>query len=148
MKSMAIAAGLAAALAVVPMAAPTASASDGEQLKHRMAVACKRVPLAIARTERLQARLAADASTRGSLAWLQAQQEKASENGHDDRAAMLASRLTFRRELAGILPDRLTWLEQARDLCAKQAADPASTSGGPTSGGPTSGSPGSSGSSS
>jgi hypothetical protein len=123
-KSMAIAAGLAAALAVVPMAAPAASASDGDQLKQRMVKACQRVPHAIERTQKLQHRLGADATTRGSLAWLAAQQQKAAANGHADRAQMLASRLEFRQELAGILPDRLTWLQQAQAICAKKAANP------------------------
>jgi hypothetical protein len=126
---MAVAAGLAATLAVVPMVAPSATASDGEQLHQRMSKACGRVPQLLARTEKLQGRLSADASTRGSLAWLAAQQAKASANGHADRAQMLASRLTFRRELAGILPDRLTWLRQAQAICERKAANPAPTSG-------------------
>ena len=136
MKSMAIAAGLAAALAVVPLLAPSASASDGEQLTNqtqltkRMAVACKRVSHAIERTQKLQQRLDAAATTRGSLAWLEAQQTKAAANNHADRAQLLASRLKFRQELAGILPDRLTWLRQAQELCDKKAANPSTTTSG------------------
>lgn len=132
-QSTVVAAGLAAALAVVPMVAPSASASDGGAdngaLQARMSRACKRVPQMIGRTRKLQTRLGADASTRGSLAWLAAQQAKATANGHAERAQMLGSRLTFRRELAGILPDRLTWLQQAQAICDSKAANPSASTG-------------------
>jgi hypothetical protein len=128
-KSTAVAAGRAAALGLVPMAAPAACASDGDQLKARMSKACARVPHLVERTQRLQLRLSADAATRGSLAWLEAQSAQAASNGHADRAQMLDSRLTFRRELAGILPDRLTWLRQAQAICDKKAVNPSATAG-------------------
>ena len=128
MRSTAMAAGLAMVLAVAPMAAPGASAADGTQLKARMTKACQRVPQALERTRKLQQRLGADAGTRGSLAWLAARQAKAAANDQDDRARMLASRLEFRRELAGILPDRLTWLQQAKALCDDKAANPGASS--------------------
>jgi hypothetical protein len=124
MRSTAVAAGLAAALALVPMAAPGASAADGTRLEARMTKACQRVPPAIERTRKLQQRLGAEAGTRGSLAWLAARQARAAANDKDDRAQLLASRLEFRRELAGILPDRLTWLQQAQARCDRKAANP------------------------
>ena len=86
----------------------------------RLATACDRVPEAIKRTKNLGARTAADARTRGSLAWLQAEADAAQAAGHADLATLLRGRLQVRKDLAALLPDRLTMLEQAEKLCGER----------------------------
>jgi hypothetical protein len=125
------ASGLAGTLAVTGLAATGATAAEtgdgaGEP-RHRLVTACARVPHAVERTERLQARLAGDAETRGSLAFLEDRIARATQAGHDDVATVLTARLEFRRELAGILPSRLEYLAVASDVCAEHDAKPAST---------------------
>jgi hypothetical protein len=122
--------GLAGTLAMTGLATTGATAAEPEEragvAKHRLVAACARVPLAIERTERLQARLAADDQTRGSLAFLESRIARATAAGRDDVARVLAARLEFRRELAGILPTRMDYLVVARDACAEHDAEPTS----------------------
>ena len=118
-----VAAGLAAAALTAGAVggaaggAPAQAAPTG-QLAARLKLACDRVPNAITRTENLQTRLAADASTRGSLAWLQGKADQAKSRNHDQRANDLANRLTVRKDLAALLPGRLVLLQQAQKVCA------------------------------
>ncbi|MGF1664258.1 MAG: hypothetical protein ACFCVG_17645 [Kineosporiaceae bacterium] len=90
---------------------------DGGLLRERADVACARVPNVVTRTENLQERLAGDASTRGSLAWLEARAEQAEERGRDEAATALRNRLEVRTELVDLLPLRLEALVDAEAAC-------------------------------
>jgi hypothetical protein len=86
---------------------------------------CARVPAAITRTEALQKRLAADAGTQGSVAWLQAKVDAAEKAGRTEAVPALRNRLAFRTELAQLLPHRLEFLQTAqRTVCAPGAPAP------------------------
>jgi hypothetical protein len=123
---------LAAALAAGGVAAPALAATQetpaptatqdqarAELLKQRLSLACARIPNLVTRTENLQTRLAADASTPGSIAWLEAKAAKAQAAGRDELAAALTARVAVRTELADLLPLRLEALDQAEQACTK-----------------------------
>jgi hypothetical protein len=78
---------------------------------------CKRVDKQLKRAGKVQARLAADASSRGSLAFLQARIDRAEQAGQDDLAKVLGLRLQLRRQVADQLPHRVDLLEQAQQTC-------------------------------
>lgn len=89
---------------------------------------CARVPTAITRTQNLEKRLAADASTQGSLAYLQARIDKAEADHADQLVATLKNRLAFRTQLAAFLPDRLALLQKAQStICAVPAPSSSSS---------------------
>ena len=79
---------------------------------------CARVPVALARVQKVQTRFAADASTKGSIAYLEARIAKAQADGKTDVVRLLTDRLTMRKDLAGILPDRLKQLQDSQEVCA------------------------------
>jgi hypothetical protein len=115
------------ALAVPAAATETADAADagsasdtgrnGELLRQRAELACARIPNVVTRTQNLQERLAGDASTRGSLAWLEARADEAEERGRDEVATALRTRLEVRTELVDLLPLRLEALADAEVAC-------------------------------
>ena len=86
---------------------------------------CARVPTAIIRTQNLEKRLAADASTKGSLAFLQARIDAAEAAHNDQLVTVLKNRLTYRKELAAFLPHRLELLQTAKSTVC--AATPSAT---------------------
>ncbi len=89
---------------------------------------CARVPTAITRTQNLEKRLAADASTQGSLAYLQARIDKAEAAHSDQLVITLKNRLAFRTQLAAFLPDRLSLLQKAQTtVCAAPAPSSSSS---------------------
>jgi len=113
------AAGLTAGLVLT--GAPTASAAtipDGGVLHQRLERFCSRVPALVERGEKVQPRLAGDAETRGSLAWLKARIDKAEGEGRQRAVQRLERRLERRTELAGRLPERLETLRKAQTECA------------------------------
>ena len=68
-------------------------------------------------------RLAADASTRGSLAHLEARIAKAQAAGKTDLATALQNRLKVRQDLADLLPARIEQLKKAQSgICVDVAA--------------------------
>lgn len=95
-----------------------AAASDAAADTQRVDLACDRLPNLLLRAENLSERLAADAGTPGSLAWLDARAEAAQAAGRDDLATALRNRLEVRSDLAALLPDRIARLEQAQAWCA------------------------------
>jgi hypothetical protein len=102
----------------LPAAVPAAKTPPRRSL-------CARVPAAITRTQALQKRLAADAGTQGSLAWLQAKVAAAEAADRTEAAKGLRNRLAFRTELAQLLPHRLEFLQTAqRTVCAPGAPAP------------------------
>jgi hypothetical protein len=135
--SMAGAASMAPAASVPPggdvqLASAVLAASDDTALPTSASVRalgahrdllCARVPNAIVRTQNLQKRLAGDASTQGSLAWLQAKIDKARAAHEDQLVTVLENRLVFRKELASFLPHRLELLQKAQGtICAPAPA--------------------------
>jgi hypothetical protein len=113
------AAGIAAGVALtgVPGAAATTIPDDGV-LHQRLERFCTRVPHLIERGEKVQPRLAGDADTRGSLAWLRARVDKAEDEGRQRAVRRLERRLERRTELAERLPERLENLRKAQAECA------------------------------
>jgi hypothetical protein len=98
---------------------PGAKRADGA----RVDLLCARVPNAVQRTQNLQARLAGDASTQGSLAWLSAKAAAAEKANRDELATVLKNRLAFRTQLAQFLPHRLELLQKAAStVCASPSA--------------------------
>jgi hypothetical protein len=103
-------------------ATPTPAAGVQALASHRDLL-CARVPHAIVRTQNLEKRLAGDASTRGSLAWLQTKIDKAEAAHQDQLVTVLENRLAFRKELASFLPRRLQLLQKAQGtICAPAPA--------------------------
>jgi hypothetical protein len=114
------AAGIAAGVALtgVPGAAAVTIPDDGV-LHQRLECFCTRVPHLVERAEKVQPRLAGDADTRGSLAWLRARVARAEGEGRGRAANRLERRLERRTELAERLPERLENLRKARTECAE-----------------------------
>ena len=113
------AAGLAAGLALT--GAPAASAAtipDDGVLHQRLERFCTRVPHLVERGEKVQPRLAGDADTKGSLAWLQARVDRAEEEGRRRAVQRHERRLERRTELSKKLPQRLETLRKAQTECA------------------------------
>lgn len=98
-------------------AASTAPTSAEDDRTQRLELACARVPNLLLRVEDVQTRLAADAGTVGSTAWLAAKAEAAESAGRTDLATVLRNRLRVRTELADVLPLRLENLQRAQEAC-------------------------------
>ncbi|MBI4939165.1 MAG: hypothetical protein HY830_00270 [Actinobacteria bacterium] len=122
--------GIDAALMADGTGEPTGSADDpsvpgakGGRLMLRLQRACDRIPNLLVRSERLEDRLAADASTRGSIAHLEARIAKAEAAGDTERVTLLKNRLKVREDLQQLLPGRIDQLKQAQSgLCVDVAA--------------------------
>ena len=69
------------------------------------AVCTKRIPAILARIDRVTTRAGADASTRGSTAWLQARHDKAQQAGHPEVADRIQKRIDGRPEKLTRLAD-------------------------------------------
>ena len=113
------AAGLATGFALtgVPAASATTIPEDGV-LHQRLERFCTRVPHLVERVEKVQPRLAGDADTQGSLAWLRARIDRAEEQDLQRVVRRLERRLERRTELAERLPERLENLRKAQTECA------------------------------
>lgn len=115
---------VAAGTVLVPSAAsaasaPAVAAPAPSELGPRLERACLRIPNIETRTENLIARLQGDATVRGSLAWLQAQIDKAEQRGRTDLAEVLTNRLAVRRQTLEVLQQRQAEvLPQLKQLCA------------------------------
>ena len=124
------AAGTAAGLTVTGLSGAalggTSSTDPDGVWRHRLVVECARVPHAIDRATRLQHRLAADDSTRGSLARLHRQADRAAAAGHPAVAKLIGDRIALRQQLADQLPERLRLLNRAKQDCAAAQASPTS----------------------
>lgn len=80
---------------------------------------CARIENRITRVEKAQARLAADAHTRGSIARAEARLAAARAAGHADAARLIENRVAIRKDLAAALPDILARLQDSRGVCTK-----------------------------
>lgn len=112
---------------VAELAADEADPSTGIAAARRQKL-CARVPNAVIRTQNLEKRLAGSASTKGSLAWLQAKVAAAEAANRTELATVLKNRLAFRTELAEFLPQRLALLQKAQSTVCAAAANPSATS--------------------
>ena len=70
-------------------------------------VCTQRIPTILSRIDRVTTRINADATTRGSTAWLQAREDKAKTTGHTDVADRIQKRIDAR-------PARLDRLADAK----------------------------------
>lgn len=80
---------------------------------------CARVPVALQRVQSVQTRFAADANTKGSIAYLEARIERLKAAGKTDAVTLLTNRLAVRKQLDATLPARIKQLQDAQVLCAK-----------------------------
>ena len=82
-------------------------------------VCTQRIPAILARIDRVTARIGADATTRGSTAWLQARQDRADAAGHTDVASRIQQRLDARPAKLDALADAKQRVTDFRDAsCA------------------------------
>lgn len=83
----------------------------------RLAALCERVPGLLRRTDRLLERLDGDVDTRGSIMWLQARLDDATQAGRDAQVTVLTNRLRVREAQLALLGDRREMLIELRHAC-------------------------------
>jgi hypothetical protein len=82
-------------------------------------VCTKRIPAILSRVDRLTTRINADATTRGSTAWLQARHDKAQAAGRTEEADRIQERIDGRPAKLGKLADAKKRAAEFRDAhCA------------------------------
>ena len=100
------------------LAVPSAAhAATTPSLPPRYERACLRIPNIELRITNVIARLNGDASTMGSLAWLQAQIDDANAKGRTQLATVLENRLKVRTQTLEVLKVRQQRLEKLAELC-------------------------------
>jgi hypothetical protein len=104
-------------------AAATSSTSTAGDLPVRYERACLRIPNFQIRTNNLITRLNADASTKGSLAWLQAQINDAKAKNRTQLATVLQNRLAVRTQTLKVLQQRQDGLAKLLDKCRAHGVD-------------------------
>jgi hypothetical protein len=97
-----LALGTGAALADTPSPTPDPTADHANS-----AICTKRIPAALARIDKVTARINGDASVKGSTAWLSAKADKARAAGYTALADLLSERVSNR-------PDRLSELAKLK----------------------------------
>jgi len=102
--------------------ATTAPAAPKE-LPARYQRACLRIPNLQTRTTKFITRLNADAATRGSLLWLQAQIDAAKAKGRTQLATVLENRLKVRQQTLVVLTQRQERLTKLIELCRNHGVD-------------------------
>ena len=112
----------AAASAASPTAAPPTDTATRE-LPARLKRACLRIPNLQTRTSNMITRLNGDASTRGSLLWLQAQIDDATAKGRTQLATVLQNRLKVRTQTLTVLTKRQERLTKLADMCRNHGVD-------------------------
>lgn len=115
MAAVALAATGALAMPAVASAAP----SDPHG---RLEAVCARVPGLTTRVDAAIARLEGDASTRGSLAWLQVQIDRAQRNDRPQLVTVLQNRLEVRTARLDLLKAQAGLLDTVGRLCADHGA--------------------------
>lgn len=115
---------------VVPAAASAASTTTAppsgttaRELPARLHRACLRIPNLHTRTSNMITRLNSDASTRGSLLWLQAQIDNATARGRTQLATVLQNRLKVRTQTLKVLTNREKRLTKLAELCRNHGVD-------------------------
>ena len=110
----------ASAALIVPA---TASAATTGELPVRYERACLRIPNFQIRTDNFITRLNGDATTRGSLAWLQAQIDDAKAKGRTQLATVLENRLAVRTQTLEVLTVRQQRLAELAEKCRAHGVD-------------------------
>lgn len=96
----------------------TATVLDAN-LHPRLERACLRIPNLELRTTNLEKRLDGDASTIGSLAWLQAKVDQAKAAHRDQLATVLENRLAVRKKTRQVLDQRQADLQRLQKRCGE-----------------------------
>jgi hypothetical protein len=110
---------LAATAALTVVAVPGVAAAQGSSdLAPRVERACARIPNLQLRTDNLLTRLQADATTVGSLAWLDGEIAKAQAAGRTQLVTVLQNRRAVRAADVGVLQKRKTELVRLAETCA------------------------------
>jgi len=119
-----LAAGAALIVPTTASAASTTTAgTTGSDLPVRLERACLRIPNLEIRTNNLITRLGGDASTKGSLAWLQVQIDDATAKGRTQLATVLENRLKVRTQTLEVLKVREQRLEKLAEMCRNHGVD-------------------------
>lgn len=108
-------------VAAVPGIAAAQSTST-DDLRPRVERACARVPNLTLRTDNLLARLQGDASTVGSLAWLDGEIAKAQAAGRTQLVTVLQNRRNVRSANIAVLQKRKTELATLAQKCSELKA--------------------------
>ncbi len=90
--------------------------------RERLEFLCARIPLVKARIDKVTAWIHGDASTRGSIAWLQQKAAAAESRGFDDLATRLRLRIDVLNELDDLMQARLARLAVLEDKCVELGA--------------------------
>ena len=102
---------------------PAAPADTPKELPARYQRACLRIPNLQIRITNFIDRLNGDASTRGSLLWLQAQIDNAKSKGRTQLATVLENRLKVRQQTLVVLNQRQERLTKLLELCRNHGVD-------------------------
>jgi hypothetical protein len=117
----------AGAALVVPTVASAASTPSTttivRELPARYRRACLRIPNIQIRIGNVITRLNGDASTRGSLLWLQAQIDDATAKGRTQLATVLKNRLEVRKQTLVVLTKRQERLTKLAEKCRQHGVD-------------------------
>jgi hypothetical protein len=106
--------GLLVTLWAIPATASSPSPSPNQTKAERF---CARIPKATAKVNKALSKLQADATTKGSIAWLNAQATKAQNDGKPALATMYRDRAKTRTDQVTVLKDRQTALTHASAWC-------------------------------
>jgi hypothetical protein len=110
----------------MPSAAQAATPTDtpaARELPPRYQRACLRIPNLQLRTDKVIARLNGDASTRGSLLWLQAQIDDATAKDRTQLATVLENRLKVRTQTLQVVKNRQERLTKLAELCRQHGVE-------------------------
>ena len=113
----------AGAALVVPSSAQAATPGSTRELPARLERACLRIPNLQLRIGNFITRLNGDASTRGSLLWLQAQIDDAKAKGRTQLATVLENRLAVRNQTLRVLTMRQERLAKLIERCRNHGVD-------------------------
>jgi hypothetical protein len=108
----------AVASATTPPEPPVESSTPGDARLARLATACGRVPPLQRRVDAAIALLQGDASTRGSIAWLDARLTAAQGDDRVQLATVLQNRIDVRTARLALLQERSTALAGIASICA------------------------------
>jgi hypothetical protein len=112
-----------AALVVPSVAQAATPTTETRELPARYQRACLRIPNLEIRTQNMIDRLNGDASTRGSLLWLQAQIDDATAKGRTQLAEVLTNRLEVRTQTLEVVTNRHERLEKLAERCRNHGVD-------------------------
>jgi hypothetical protein len=130
--SAAISAGLiAGGVQAAGAASSSVTLPEGGVLEQRVTHLCNRIPDLLERVDKASTRLAGDAQTKGSIAWLEAKQDQAQKSHHPKVANRLERVIERRTQRQAKLPELKQKLITAQGECATldlPAPSPASTS--------------------